>query len=125
MQARQRDGGSPDNSWLERSTPGRNPTASLQRAPFHTLAIRLLLCLVDWSFHCRREVYWGWRAERAISKVGMEGMGFSDINITKNSVLCNKESSLTGVYYKMFDIIQEHVKIKNTKKFTLDVHLVH
>lgn len=63
--------------------------------------------------------------ERAISKVGMEGTGFSDINITKNSVLCNKESSLTGVYYKMFDIIQEHVKNKNTKKFTLDVHLVH
>lgn len=55
----------------------------------------------------------------------MEGTGFSDINITKNSVLCNKESSFTGVYYKMFDIIQEHVKNKNTKKFTLDVHLVH
>lgn len=50
--------------------------------------------------------------ERAISKVGVEGRSFLDINITKNSVLCNKESSLTGVYYKMFDIFQEHDKRK-------------
>lgn len=125
MRALQRKGGSPDNSWLEQSRPGRNPTAYLQRAPFQRSGYQTPACLVDWSFHCRREVYWGWRVERAISKVGMEGTGFSDINITKNSVLCNKESSLTGVYYKMFDIIQEHVKNKNTKKFTLDVHLVH
>jgi len=47
--------------------------------------------------------------------VGEEGRGFSDINITKNSVLCNKESSLTGVYYKMFDIFQEHDKIKTQR----------
>lgn len=72
MQARQRDGGSPDNSWLERSTPGRNPTASLQRAPFHTLAIRLLLALLTGVFIVEEKftgvggqrgqsVRWGWR----------------------------------------------------------------
>lgn len=50
MQGLQRDGGSLDSSWLEWSIPGRNPTACLQRAPFHTLAIRLLLALLTGVF---------------------------------------------------------------------------
>lgn len=91
---------------------GEKPQSLLEKGPISHSGYQIPACLVDWSFHCRREVYRGWRAERAISKVGVEGRGFSDINITKNSVLCNKESSLTGVYYKMFDIFQEHDKIK-------------
>lgn len=89
-----------------------SPRAYLPRAPFHALAIRLLLALLAGVFTVEEKFNQGWRAERAISKVSVEGRGFSDINITKNSVLCNKESSLTGVYYKMLDISQEHVKIK-------------
>lgn len=103
----------------------QKPHSVLAKGPISHSGYQTPACLVDWSFHCRREIYWGWRAERAISKVKMEGMGFSDINITKNSVLCNEESSLTGVYYKMFDIIQEHVKKNQNTKFTLDVHLLH
>lgn len=72
MQALQRDGGYPDNSWLEQSVPGRNPTACLQRAPFHTLAIRLLLALLTGVFIVEEKftgvggrrgqsVRWGWR----------------------------------------------------------------
>lgn len=92
-----------------------SPRACLPRAPFHALAIRLLLALLAGVFTVEEKFNQGWRAERAINKVGVEGRGFSDINITKNSVLCNKESSLTGVYYKMFDVSQEHVKIKTQR----------
>lgn len=101
-------------------TPGESkarrgePQSRLEKGPISRSGYQTPACLVDWSFHCRR-VYRGWRAERAISKVGMGRRGFSDINITKNSVLCNKESSLTGVYYKMFDIFQEHDKIKTQR----------
>lgn len=115
MRVLQRDGGCPANSWLEERVPGRNPRACLERAPFRTLAVRLLLASVTGVFLAEEKLYWGWRVERATSKVGVEGRGFSDINITKNSVLCNKESSLTGVYYKMFDIFQEHDKIKTQR----------
>lgn len=94
---------------------GEKPQSLLEKGPISPSGYQTPACLADWSFHCRREVYWGWRAERAISKVGVEGRGFSDINITKNSVLCNKESSLTGAYYKMFDIFQEHDKIKTQR----------
>lgn len=94
---------------------GEKPQSLLEKGPISHSGYQTPACLVDWSFHHRREVYWGWRAERAISKVGVEGRGFSDIDITKNSVLCNKESSLTGVYYKMFDIFQEHDKIKTQR----------
>lgn len=41
----QRDGGDPANSRLEQSVPGRKPRADLKRAPFHALAIGLLLAL--------------------------------------------------------------------------------
>lgn len=46
----QRDGGYPANCWLEQSVPGRNPRAYLKRAPFHPLAIRLLLALLTGAF---------------------------------------------------------------------------
>jgi len=41
--ALQRHRGYPASSWLEQSVLGRNPRADLRRAPFHALAIRLLL----------------------------------------------------------------------------------
>lgn len=46
----QRDRGYPASSWLEQSIPGRNPRAYLKRAPFHALAIRLLLALLTGVF---------------------------------------------------------------------------
>lgn len=48
--ALQRDGGYPAYRWLEQSVPGRNPRACLKRAPFHPLAIRLLLALLTGVF---------------------------------------------------------------------------
>lgn len=111
-QVLQQDGGLSCQLLARGKCSGEKPQSLLDKGPISRSGYQTPACLVDWSFHCRREVYRGWRVERAISKVGVEGRGFLDINITKNSVLCNKESSLTGVYYKMFDIFQEHDKIK-------------
>lgn len=93
MQALQRDRGSPDKFWLERSTPGRNPTASLQRAPFHALAIRLRLALLTGVFIIEEKftgvggqrgqsVRWGWR-ERAFQTLTSPKIVFY---ATKNQV---------------------------------------
>lgn len=65
MQDLQRNGGSTDNSLLEQSRPGTNPTAYLQRAPFHTLAIRLLLALFTGVFIVEEKFTGveGWRGQ--------------------------------------------------------------
>lgn len=72
MHVLQRDRGYPANSWLEQSVPGKNPRAYLKRAPFHALAIRLLLALLTGVFIVEEKftgvggqrgqsVRWGWR----------------------------------------------------------------
>lgn len=93
MHTLQRDRGYPDNSWLERGVPGRNPTAYLQRAPFHTLAVRLLLALLTGVFIVEEKftgiggrrgqsVRWGWR-ERAFQTLTSPKIVFY---ATKNQV---------------------------------------
>lgn len=65
-------GACPANSWLEGNVAGRNPRACLTRAPFHALAIRLLLALLTGVFIVEEKftgvggwrgqsVRWGWR----------------------------------------------------------------